>query len=172
MLTNQLICGGIVSAEHGVSVVILFLFISLTYSFSDGNLCQSKFTQYFRRAARLMPFQAYLCIYFVEFLFSLILLSFQANSLKFNLLHVVEQTFIFSSPITGRYLRIYSLYQTEAENEDYIRCHMFELIGCVKYGKSFGLPPDKKVLRTYTNDEVPDQFAQLCVGSKCSLLDL
>ena len=70
----------------------------------------------------------------VEFYFNF---AFQTNSLDFSLLLLVDQTIHFSSPITARYLRIYSLYLTGAEIEEFIRCHMFELIGCVKKGKSF-----------------------------------
>ena len=98
--------------------------------------CHAKYIQYFLRALfrDCCFFMLISLLNFVEFYFKF---AFQANALDFSLPLLVDQTFLFSSPITARYLRIYSLYLTGAETEEFIRCHMFELIGCVKKGKSF-----------------------------------
>ena len=40
---------------------------------------------------------------------------------------------MFPTPVTARYIRIYSFYYYG--DEEHIRCHKFELIGCLNDGK-------------------------------------
>ena len=56
---------------------------------------------------------------------------FQDNFIEFVWFRHFEGTFLFESPIWARYVRIYSEYYA---SDDYVRCHKFELIGCLKHG--------------------------------------
>ena len=68
---------------------------------------------------------------------TLTLFMFQDNFIEFVWFRHFEGTFLFESPIWARYVRIYSEYYA---SDDYVRCHKFELIGCLKHGTVL---PDK-----------------------------
>ena len=74
---------------------------------------------------------------------------FQENFIEFVLFRYFEETFRFESPICARYVRIYSEYYG---SDDYVRCHVFELIGCLKHGTVLPAKSDSNVmfcLQTY-----------------------
>ena len=74
---------------------------------------------------------------------------FQENFIEFVLFRYFEDTFRFEAPICARYVRIYSEYYG---SDDYVRCHEFELIGCLKHGTVLPAKSDSNVmfcLQTY-----------------------
>ena len=51
---------------------------------------------------------------------------------------------MFPTPVTARYIRIYSFYYEG--HEEHIRCHKFELIGCLNDGIFISRPQCEKNL--------------------------